>query len=217
MRVRAEISYPTGSPADVFGLATSEPFRSAVCIATHARSHSVDIEHKADGRTSVVVERTLPAQVPDAVKRLVGSGVAVAVETGAGVEASFADAEYADALEGWLDLGGADLERVDPVVLGAPGAHDDDRRPDPLAARLLDHLPAVEARQHEVEHAHVRVLVAQPGEARLAVRDADRVEAGGSKVARHALGDHVVILDDQDLRHRDHHATCGRSRMVNDR
>ena len=37
------------------------------------------------------------ALVPDAVKRLVGAGVAVAVETGAGVEASFADAEYADA------------------------------------------------------------------------------------------------------------------------
>jgi NAD(P) transhydrogenase subunit alpha len=37
------------------------------------------------------------ALVPDAVKRLVGAGVAVAVETGAGTEASFADGEYAAA------------------------------------------------------------------------------------------------------------------------
>jgi hypothetical protein len=77
MRVRAEISYPTGSPNDVFELATSEPFRSAVCIATRAHSHSVDIQHKADGRTSVVVERTLPAQVPDAVKRFVGETITI--------------------------------------------------------------------------------------------------------------------------------------------
>ena len=47
-------------------------------------------------RETAVGERRV-ALVPDAVKRLVGSGVAVAVETGAGVEASFADAEYADA------------------------------------------------------------------------------------------------------------------------
>lgn len=77
MRVRAEISYPTGSPADVFDLTTSEPFRSAVCLATHALRHSVGIEHNPDGRTSVIVERTLPAQVPDAVKRFVGETITI--------------------------------------------------------------------------------------------------------------------------------------------
>ena len=66
---------------------------------------------------------------------------------------------------------GADLERVHPVVLGAAGGDDDDRRADALAARLLDHLPAVEAREHQVEHADVGALEAEPGEPGLAVRD----------------------------------------------
>ena len=61
---------------------------------------------------------------------------------------------------------GAELERVDPVVLGAARADDDDRRADPLAARLLDHAPAVDAGQHQVEDADVGLLVAEPGEAR---------------------------------------------------
>ena len=73
--------------------------------------------------------------------------------------------------------------------------------PIPSPARLLDHAPAVDAREHQVEDAHVGLLVAEPGEAGLAVRDADGVEAGRRQVARHALGDHVVVLDDQNLRH----------------
>jgi hypothetical protein len=77
MRVRAAGIEDLGSPAVVFDLVTSEPFRAAVCTATHARSQSVHIEHKADGRTSVVVERTLPAQVPDAVRRFVGETITI--------------------------------------------------------------------------------------------------------------------------------------------
>ena len=111
----------------------------------------------------------------------------------------------------------ADLERVDPVVLGPTRADDDDRRADPLAAGLLQHLPAVEAGKHQVEDAHVGMLVAQAGETRLAVRHAHRLEAGRAQVARHALGDHVVVLDDQDLRHPVHHASRTGSREVKDR
>ena len=55
--------------------------------------------------------------------------------------------------------------------------------------------------KHQVEDADVGLLVAEPGEAGLAVRDTDGVEAGSGQVARHALGDDVVILDDQNLRH----------------
>ena len=96
---------------------------------------------------------------------------------------------------------GADLERVDAVVLGAARGDDDDRRADSLAPRLLDHLPAVEAGQHQVEHADVRPLVAQPRKAGLAVRDPDGVEPRRLEMTRHPLGDQVVVLDDQDLRH----------------
>ena len=95
----------------------------------------------------------------------------------------------------------ADLERVHAVVLGAAGGHDDDRRADALVSRLLDHAPAVDPGKHEVEHADVRMLVAEPREPGLAVRDTDRVEAGGLEMAGHAAGDDVVVLDDQDLRH----------------
>ena len=83
-------------------------------------------------------------------------------------------------------------------MLGAAGGDDDDRRADAFSARLLDHLPAVEAGEHEIEDAHVGSLEAQSREPGLAVRDTDRVEAGGLEVTRHALGDDVVVFDDQD-------------------
>ncbi len=60
-------------------------------------------EASGGGRPTIGVPRETAAGerrvalVPDAVKRLVGAGVAVAVETGAGTEASFADGEYAAA------------------------------------------------------------------------------------------------------------------------
>src|ERR1700722_7404538 len=96
---------------------------------------------------------------------------------------------------------GSDLERMDTVVLGPARGDDDDRRTDPLRARGLDQLPAVELGQHEIEDADVRILEAQPGEPDLAAPDDDRVEAGRREVARHPVGDHRVVLDDQDLGH----------------
>ena len=96
---------------------------------------------------------------------------------------------------------GADLEGVHAVVLGAARGDDDDRRADPLVARLLDHAPAVDAGEHEVEDADVGPLVAQTGEPGLAVRDPDGVEPGRLEVSRHPAGDDVVVFDDQDFRH----------------
>jgi len=58
-------------------------------------------------------------------------------------------------------------------VLGAARADDDDRRADPLAARLLDHAPAVHPRKHQVEHADVGLIETKPREPGLAVRDPD--------------------------------------------
>ena len=46
-----------------------------------------------------------------------------------------------------------------------------------------------------------RPLVAEPCETGLPIRDPDRVEPGGRQVPRHALGDYVVVLDDENLRH----------------
>jgi hypothetical protein len=61
---------------------------------------------------------------------------------------------------------GADLERVNAVVLGPPCGDDDDGRADALVSSLLDDAPAVDAGQHEIEDADVRPLVAQAGRAR---------------------------------------------------
>jgi len=76
--------------------------------------------------------------------------------------------------------------------------------PMPLAAGCLDQLPAVEERQHQVEDADVGTLEAQPRDAGLAVPDPQRVEPGLGKVRSHALGDELIVLDDQYLRHLAH-------------
>jgi signal transduction histidine kinase len=97
---------------------------------------------------------------------------------------------------------GPELERVDAVMLGPAGADDDDRRTDPFGSRGLDHAPAVPSGQHEVEHAHVGVLVAKSCEAEIALRDQERLEARGAEVLGHRLADHLVVLDDEDRSHR---------------
>ena len=93
---------------------------------------------------------------------------------------------------------GADLERVHAVVLRPARRDDDDRRADSLGAGGLDQLPAVELRQHQVEHADVGRLEAETGQPELAAADDERVEAGGGEMTCHRVGDHVVVLDDQD-------------------
>ena len=100
-----------------------------------------------------------------------------------------------------LEMFGPDLERVHSIVLGASGRDDDDRRADPFVARRLDQLPAVHARQHQVEDADVGPLVAQPRQPLRAVADRDRVESGGAEVPRHSLRDDFVVFDDEDLGH----------------
>jgi len=90
---------------------------------------------------------------------------------------------------------------MDAIVLGPAGGDDDDRRPDPLVPGRLDQLPAVDAGQHEVEHADVGLFVAEPCEPLRAVADRDRVEAGGAEMPRHTLRDDLVVLDDENLGH----------------
>src|SRR5437764_8567320 len=96
---------------------------------------------------------------------------------------------------------GADLERVDAVVLGPARADDDDRRADPFGARRLDQAPAVEPWQHQAEPDPVGRFVAEARQPDLAAAHGDGVEASAGEVLRHPRGDHLVVLDDQDLRH----------------
>ena len=89
-----------------------------------------------------------------------------------------------------------------PVVLGAPGADNDDRCADSLCAGRFDHAPAVLLGQHEIEDAHVRVLVAEACEPKIALRHEERFETRGAEVLGHRLPDHLVVFDDEDCRHR---------------
>ena len=95
----------------------------------------------------------------------------------------------------------ADLERVHAIVLGAAGRDDHDRGADSLSASGLDQLPAVHARQHQIEHADIRLLVAKPCQPLRAVADRDGVEPRGAEVPRHSLRDDLVVLDDENLGH----------------
>jgi Protein of unknown function (DUF2505) len=77
MEVRAEISYPDAEPAQVFALAVDHAFRVAVCEATRALSHRVEIDARPDGGAQVTVERTLAAEVPDFVRTFIGQTVTI--------------------------------------------------------------------------------------------------------------------------------------------
>jgi hypothetical protein len=72
MDVTTEISYLDARLSDVVAMMFDPEFRGEVCRATHAIDSSVDVQAGPDGSTVVTVHRTLPAEVPDFVKRFVG-------------------------------------------------------------------------------------------------------------------------------------------------
>jgi Protein of unknown function (DUF2505) len=72
MQLSTEISYPGATPDDAFALVVDPKFRAAVCEATLALAYDVGIDETDGGGASVRVDRTVPAQVPDFVKKLVG-------------------------------------------------------------------------------------------------------------------------------------------------
>jgi len=76
MDVRTEISYPSTPPGAAFMLAMDPEFRNAVCEATHASEYDVSIDQHEGGAT-VRISRTVPATVPDLVKKFVGDTITV--------------------------------------------------------------------------------------------------------------------------------------------
>lgn len=77
MELTTEIDYPGASVDAVMQMLLSEEFRNEVCVATGALSHRVDVEVGPDGSAVATVTRTMPAVVPDLVKRLVGETITV--------------------------------------------------------------------------------------------------------------------------------------------
>ena len=96
---------------------------------------------------------------------------------------------------------GSELERTNAVLLRAASADDDDRRADSFAADRLDDAPAVDAGQHQVEHADVRLSVAKARQAGLALVDDGRLEPGQREMLRHAAADDGVVFDDENAGH----------------
>lgn len=77
MDLRAEIRYPTSEPADAFALIVDRGFRSDVCEAVHALDYDVHVDTYDDGRATVSIMRVMPAELPEAFRRLVGDTVKI--------------------------------------------------------------------------------------------------------------------------------------------
>src|SRR6476620_2068382 len=78
MKITAKISYPAGTtPDQVYAMATDPKVRSEVCELTHALDYDVKVDEHDDDTSSVVVSRTMPADVPDFIKKMIGDKVDV--------------------------------------------------------------------------------------------------------------------------------------------
>lgn len=75
MNVTTEIRYPGAHLESVLAMVLDREFRAAVCDATKAISHRVEIHPGAGGSATVTVSRTLPAEVPDFVRKFVGETI----------------------------------------------------------------------------------------------------------------------------------------------
>ncbi len=77
MDLRAEINYPTEDPADAFALVVDPGFRAEVCEAVHALDYDVSVDEREDGTALVTIDRLMAADVPDAIKKMVGETVKI--------------------------------------------------------------------------------------------------------------------------------------------
>lgn len=76
MRLNETVRYDGATPEQVFTLLCDESFRAEVCATLGSRSHDVRVERGAEDVT-VTIERVLPADMPDFVKKLTGETVTV--------------------------------------------------------------------------------------------------------------------------------------------
>lgn len=117
MQVSTEIFYPTASPEQVFAMGTDSTFRAAVCEATRAKNYDVDITPHQDGRASVTVRRTLPADLPSVARRILGETVNV-VQREEWSVATTTGARTADLV---ISISGQPVQMVGSVVLEPAG------------------------------------------------------------------------------------------------
>lgn len=75
MQLNETLTYAAG-PDAVFAMMCDKSWRERVCELARAVSYDVSVERDAD-RVTVRVDRVIPADLPDAFKRLVGSRIEV--------------------------------------------------------------------------------------------------------------------------------------------
>jgi hypothetical protein len=77
MKLNAEINHPDATVAAVMEMMLDPAFRQEVCEATHALDHSVEVEEYEDGGALVVVDRLMPSDVPDFIKKMIGETISI--------------------------------------------------------------------------------------------------------------------------------------------
>src|SRR5699024_749807 len=75
MQLNETLSYPA-EPDAVFDMFCDRSWREQVCEMAHARSYDVSVERTGDSAT-IVVERVMPADLPDAIRKFLGETVTV--------------------------------------------------------------------------------------------------------------------------------------------
>jgi hypothetical protein len=77
MKLSAEIDHPSATPDQVMTMMLDPAFRKRVCEATDAVDYSVDVEEYDDGSAKVVVDRVIPADVPEFVQKMIGNTISL--------------------------------------------------------------------------------------------------------------------------------------------
>ncbi|WP_262850868.1 DUF2505 domain-containing protein [Mumia quercus] len=76
MRLHETADYPGATPDQVFGIISDDDFRAEVCEKMYATAYEVTVEEDGTG-VRIQIDRTMPAEMPDFVKKLTGDTVDV--------------------------------------------------------------------------------------------------------------------------------------------
>lgn len=77
MKIHETADYPDATPAQVFAIIRDDDFRAEVCEKIHSVAYEVSAEDTADGGARIQIDRTMPAEMPDFIKKLTGETVEV--------------------------------------------------------------------------------------------------------------------------------------------
>lgn len=89
MKINETFSYDGASVERVYAIITDQAFRTETCAEQGATDYSVTVEPNSGGGDTVTVIRTMPAEMPDFIKKLIGDTVKVKqTEEWAGADAN---------------------------------------------------------------------------------------------------------------------------------